>query len=112
MPHKPKDPVPSPAPVLQPPKLASSCCGYEIARRATADEVLGGGEFADTTYLLDVGPGFGIALGLLETTLSVVYGPGEKIAPDITPPNVTTNLVAFRLSSGVVFRNCPKRLLS
>lgn len=99
-------------PVLQPPRVSNSCCGYEIARRATADETLGSGEYAETTYLLDVGQGFGIGLGLLETTLSVVYGPGETIAASITPPNVTTNLVAFRLGSGVVFRNCPKRLLT
>ena len=112
MPQKDPDPVQPSKPVLQPPKLGSSCCGYEIARRATADETLGSGEYAETTYLLDVGPGFGVALGLLETTLSVVYGPGETIEATITPPNVTTNLVAFRLGSGVVFRNCPQRLLA
>ena len=112
MPQEKISQAPAVKPVIKPSAVTSSCCGYEIARRATADEQLGGGEYAEVTYLLTVGNSFGIGLGLLETTLSVVYGPGETIAGEISPPNVTTNLVTFQLNSGVVFRNCPKRLLA
>lgn len=104
--------TPAKKPVLQVPKVTSTGCGYDIARRASADEQLAANEYAEATYLLTVGNSFGIGLGLLETTLNVVYGPGETIVGEIKPPNVTTNLVTFQLNSGVVFRNCPKRLLA
>ena len=70
--------------------------GHRIDRAAVANEVLGAGEFAVTTYALASTGG----MLLLPTTLAC-WGPGQKIPQSLG--NGVQQLTVSR--GGVVFRN-------
>jgi hypothetical protein len=87
-----------PAAVAQPPaphSSAHSSGGHRIARAPSANEVLGEGEFAFTTYTLAAGAGL-----LLVPTSVACWGPGQTI-----PATIGSGSSTYTLAGGVVFRN-------
>jgi hypothetical protein len=78
-----------------PAHAAAAAAGHRVVRAPAANEVLGEGEFAFTTYAL-AGNG---AMLLLPTTFAC-WGPGQTIPASMGNGSSTYNLVG-----GVVFRN-------